>query len=45
MNNPLPRWWVWLFVITLVFGIAYLAAYPGLGEIRRQAWLVGTRAV
>jgi hypothetical protein len=19
MNNPLPRWWVWLFVITIVF--------------------------
>ena len=32
MNNPLPRWWVWLFVITLVFGLAYLAAYPGLGS-------------
>jgi len=31
MNNPLPRWWVWLFVITIVFGLAYLAAYPGLG--------------
>ena len=32
MNNPLPRWWVWLFVITLVFGIGYLVAYPGLGK-------------
>ena len=32
MNNPLPRWWVWLFVITIVFGLAYLAAYPGLGS-------------
>jgi cytochrome c oxidase cbb3-type subunit 3 len=27
MNNPLPRWWAWLFVITVV----YLALYPGLG--------------
>ena len=32
MNNPLPRWWVWLFVITIVFGIVYLALYPGLGD-------------
>jgi cytochrome c oxidase cbb3-type subunit 3 len=32
MNNPLPRWWVWLFVITAVFGLAYLAMYPGLGS-------------
>lgn len=31
MNNPLPRWWVWMFVITIVFGFAYLALYPGLG--------------
>ena len=31
MNNPLPRWWVWLFVITIVFGFGYLAMYPGLG--------------
>ncbi|CAM8651858.1 ccoP, cytochrome c oxidase, cbb3-type, subunit III [Comamonadaceae bacterium] len=32
MNNPLPRWWVGLFVITLVFGAVYLAFYPGLGN-------------
>ena len=31
MNNPLPRWWAWLFVITIVFALAYLALYPGLG--------------
>jgi cytochrome c oxidase cbb3-type subunit 3 len=32
MNNPLPRWWVWLFVITIVFAVAYLAMYPGFGS-------------
>lgn len=31
LNNPLPRWWMWLFYITIVFGLAYLALYPGLG--------------
>lgn len=31
-NNPLPRWWMWMFVITIVFGLAYLALYPGLGS-------------
>ncbi len=31
MNNPLPRWWVWLFVITVVFSLLYLFMYPGLG--------------
>ena len=31
-NNPLPRWWLWLFVITVVFGLVYLLLYPGLGN-------------
>jgi len=31
LNNPLPRWWLWLFVITIVFSIGYLWLYPGLG--------------
>jgi cytochrome c oxidase cbb3-type subunit III len=34
MNNPLPRWWVWLFVITIVFAMAYLYLYPGLGNYK-----------
>lgn len=33
-NNPLPRWWLWLFYITLVFGLVYLVLYPGLGSFR-----------
>jgi cytochrome c oxidase cbb3-type subunit 3 len=32
MNNPLPRWWVGLFIITIVFGLTYLYLYPGLGS-------------
>lgn len=31
-NNPLPRWWIWLFVVTLVFAAGYLVVYPGLGS-------------
>lgn len=31
INNPLPRWWVGLFIITIVFSVAYLFFYPGLG--------------
>ena len=34
LNNPLPRWWLWMFVLTLVFGIVYLALYPGLGSYK-----------
>ena len=32
MNNPLPRWWVGLFIITIVFALVYLAFYPGAGH-------------
>jgi len=31
-NNPLPRWWMWLFYLTIAFGLGYLALYPGLGS-------------
>jgi cytochrome c oxidase cbb3-type subunit 3 len=34
LNNPLPRWWMGLFVITVVFAAAYLALYPGLGSVK-----------
>jgi cytochrome c oxidase cbb3-type subunit 3 len=30
-NNPLPRWWAWLFYITIFFSLGYLVLYPGLG--------------
>jgi cytochrome c oxidase cbb3-type subunit 3 len=33
LNNPLPRWWMWLFVITVVFSAVYLVLYPGLGSM------------
>jgi cytochrome c oxidase cbb3-type subunit 3 len=32
LNNPLPRWWMGLFVLTIVFSFGYLALYPGLGS-------------
>lgn len=33
-NNPLPRWWMWLFWLTLLFAVAYFALYPGLGMVQ-----------
>ncbi|HTU67597.1 MAG TPA: cytochrome-c oxidase, cbb3-type subunit III [Steroidobacteraceae bacterium] len=32
LNNPLPRWWLWLFIITVAFAGVYLVLYPGLGS-------------
>ena len=39
-NNPLPRWWVWMFVITMLFGAAYLYLYPGLGSYKGNMGLI-----
>ncbi|MDR9826837.1 cytochrome-c oxidase, cbb3-type subunit III [Vibrio sp. FNV 38] len=34
LNNPLPKWWFYLFVSTFVFAAVYLALYPGLGNFK-----------
>jgi cytochrome c oxidase cbb3-type subunit III len=36
MNNPLPLWWVGLFIATVVFSLLYLVAYPGLGSYQGE---------
>jgi len=28
LNNPLPRWWVWVFYATIVWAVGYMIAYP-----------------
>ncbi len=33
-NNPLPRWWVGLYIITIIFGILYWTLYPGVGSYK-----------
>ncbi len=32
LNNPLPRWWMWMFVGTILFALTYLVFFPGLGN-------------
>ena len=32
LNTPMPKWWLNMFYITLVFGLVYLLLYPGLGS-------------
>lgn len=31
-DNPLPKWWFWLFLGTVIFAVGYLILYPGLGN-------------
>lgn len=38
-NHPLPRWWLWLFFISVAFSVVYLVLYPGLGNFAgRLGW-------
>jgi len=34
LENPMPKWWVQLFVATSIFGLVYLLLYPGLGNFK-----------
>lgn len=34
LNNSLPRWWLHMFWMTIVFSIIYLVLYPGLGTYK-----------
>jgi cytochrome c oxidase cbb3-type subunit 3 len=43
MNNPLPMWWVGLFIITVIFGLAYLFLFPGLGEYEGKFGWTGVK--
>lgn len=32
LNNPLPRWWMWMFLLSCIFALVYLILFPGLGS-------------
>ncbi|VAW50628.1 Cytochrome c oxidase (cbb3-type) subunit CcoP [hydrothermal vent metagenome] len=34
LNNPLPRWWLVMFYLTIVFAVVYLILYPGMGTYK-----------
>ena len=33
-SNPLPNWWRWLFYLTVIYALIYLAMFPGLGSYK-----------
>lgn len=43
MNNPLPMWWVGLFIITVIFGLTYLYLFPGLGTYNGKFGWTGVK--
>lgn len=51
-NNPLPRWWLFMFIFTILFSIGYLILYPGMGNFKgtlnwteENAWAAENKAV
>lgn len=34
LNNPMPRWWLYSFYLTIVFAIGYAIAYPSIPLIK-----------
>lgn len=34
LNNPLPRWWLIMFYLTIAFSVVYLILYPGMGSFK-----------
>jgi len=46
LNNPLPKWWSYLFFILLAVGLLYLLLYPGLGNFKGLlGWQSSAQAV
>lgn len=41
LNNPMPRWWLWTFYMTIVFAIGYAIAYPSIPLLKTstKGWL------
>jgi cytochrome c oxidase cbb3-type subunit 3 len=35
LNNPLPRWWLWTFFLTILFAIGYVVVYPAIPLLSR----------
>ena len=44
-NNPAPKWWLYLYFITIAWAIGYLISIPGPRQLRRHARLVAARPV
>ncbi len=35
LDNPMPRWWLWAFYVSIVFAIGYMIAYPAWPLVRQ----------
>lgn len=42
-DNPMPRWWLWTFYVTIIWSIGYIIAYPAIPLIHTATQgLLGT---
>src|SRR5215468_9750176 len=40
LNTPLPRWWLWLFYLTIIWAVGYWVVYPAIPLI--SSFTIGT---
>lgn len=43
LNNPLPRWWLWVFYLTIIWSIGYWVVYPAWPTLSEDAERGGTK--
>lgn len=43
LNNPLPRWWLWVFILCIIWGIGYMVLYPAWPTLSGEGERGGTK--
>ena len=42
LNNPLPRWWLWIFYLTVIWSVGYWVVYPSWPTLSGEGYRGGT---
>ena len=42
LNNPAPRWWLWIFIITIIWSVGYWVVYPAWPTLSGEGYRGGT---
>jgi cytochrome c oxidase cbb3-type subunit 3 len=45
LNTPLPKWWLWTFYATIVFGVVWMIVYPSIPGWRGTSGWIAREAI